>query len=129
MIRYLTEKELVMINTLQIRTYSPQEQIGVKEPTALHMCVELPKQDVFGVELYPTIFEKAAITFQKLIQKHCFFNANKRTALVALHTFLRLNGYQLEVSPKKMEDYTVQVATDPNITYQMIARWIEKQVI
>ena len=30
MIRYLTERELVMINTLQIQRYSPEEQIGVK---------------------------------------------------------------------------------------------------
>ena len=51
MIRYLTERELVMINTLQIQRYSPEEKIGVKEPTALNMCVALPKQDVFDKEL------------------------------------------------------------------------------
>ena len=125
MIRYLTERELVLINTLQIKTYSPQEQIGVKEPTALQMCVALPKQNVFGTELYPTIFDKAAILFQKLVQKHCFFNANKRTALVALHTFLRLNDHFLQVKEQEMEDYTVAVAVNQEWTVPMIAEWIK----
>ena len=97
MIRYLTERELVMINTLQIQRYSPEEQIGVKEPTILNMCVALPKQAVFGKELYPPLFDKVAILYQKLVQKHCFYNANERPALVALHTFLRLNGLELHV--------------------------------
>lgn len=125
MIRYLTERELVMINTLQIQRYSPEEQIGVKEPTALNMCVALPKQAVFDKELYPTLFDKAAILYQKLVQKHCFYNANKRTALVALHTFLRLNGLELHVGNKEIEDYTVLVATDKNLTHEMIAAWLK----
>src|SRR5699024_6767044 len=116
MIRYLTERELVMINTLQIQRYSPEEQIGVKEPTALNMCVALPKQDVF---------DKAAILYQKLVQKHCFHNANKRTALVAVHTFLRLNGVTLNVSNKEIEDYTVAIATDKDLTWEAISSWLE----
>lgn len=124
MIRYLTERELVMINTMQIQRYSPDEQIGVKEPTALNMCVSLPKQDVFGKELYPTLFDKAAIFYQKLVQKHYFYNGNKRTALVALHTFLRLNGVTLQVSNEEIEDYTVAVAIDQTLTWEVIATWL-----
>lgn len=129
MIRYLTERELVIINTLQIKRYSPKEPVGVKEPTALNMCVSLPAQNVFGKELYPTIFDKAAILYQKLVQKHCFYNANKRTALVALHSFLRLNHINLHVDNKTMEDYTVLVATDKELTWQLIAKWIEENSI
>ncbi|MFW3505770.1 type II toxin-antitoxin system death-on-curing family toxin [Aerococcus viridans] len=125
MIRYLTERELVMINTLQIQRYSPEEQIGVKEPTALNMCVALPKQAVFDKELYPTLFDKAAKLYQKLVQKHCFHNANKRTALVAVHTFLRLNGVTLNVSNKEIEDYTVAIATDEDLTWEAISSWLE----
>lgn len=129
MIRYLTEQELIIINSLQIKRYSPQEPIGVKEPTALNMCVSLPAQYVFGKELYPTIFDKAAILYQKLVQKHCFYNANKRTALVVLHSFLRLNHINLHVDNKTMEDYTVMVATDKELTWQLIAKWIEENSI
>lgn len=126
MIRYLTEKELIIINTLQIKTYSPKEQIGVKEPTALNMLVALPKQYVFEKELYPTIEEKAAILYQNLIQKHCFFNANKRTAVVALHTFLRLNQKELKVSEEEMADFTVEVASNKNMTTKKIVHWMKE---
>lgn len=97
----------------------------MKEPTALDMCVALPKQHVFGKELYPTLFDKAAILYQKLVQKHCFYNANKRTALVAVHTFLRLNGVNLQVNNKEIEDYTVAVATDQTLTWERISVWLE----
>lgn len=90
------------------------------------MCVSLPKQDVFGKELYPTIFDKAAILYQKLVQKHCFYNGNKRTALVALVTFLRLNNVTLQVSNKDIEDYTVAIATDKSLTWEIISMWLEE---
>jgi len=37
---------LAILNIYVINKYSPKEQIGVKEPTALNMLVNAPKQHV-----------------------------------------------------------------------------------
>ena len=74
---YLTEKDIIILNTFLIKKYSPKEQIGVKEPTALHMTVESPKQDVFGMELYPTLELKAANLYRNIVMKYIFYNGNK----------------------------------------------------
>lgn len=127
MTRYLTEKEIFLINSIQIKKYSPKEQTGIKEPTALNMCVEQPKQHVFGQELYPTIEDKAAILFEQLINKHCFYNANKRTALISLTTFLKLNGMKLTANNKSAEDFTVSIAANrgtQSISHDQIVAWI-----
>ncbi|MGX7420046.1 type II toxin-antitoxin system death-on-curing family toxin [Carnobacterium gallinarum] len=55
-------------------------------------------QQIFGVELYPTIFDKAAYLWYTFSNYHCFYNGNKRTALVTTYIFLRVNGYCLNIN-------------------------------
>ena len=60
--KYLTEEQLIQINTRIIKRYTPKELIGIREPAALNAVIEAPKATAFGEEAYPTIFEKAAIS-------------------------------------------------------------------
>lgn len=50
---YLTEQQIVAINTMLIRRYSPKEPIELFNQNSLKMAVEQPKQAVFGKEIYP----------------------------------------------------------------------------
>ncbi|RXK17511.1 type II toxin-antitoxin system death-on-curing family toxin [Macrococcus sp. DPC7161] len=122
---YLTEKDIIILNTFLIKKYSPKEQIGVKEPTALHMTVESQKQDVFGMELYPTLELKAANLYRNIVMKHIFYNGNKRTAFMALNVFLRKNGKRLVVDQMEAVEFTVKIATD-KLEEKEIAKWIAR---
>lgn len=62
----------------------------MKNAEALAMSMEQPKQEVFGQELYPSVFEKAAILGINIIKRRIFFNGNKRTGFVAMVQFLAL---------------------------------------
>lgn len=75
--------------TLVIEKINPKEQIGVKVPFALNICIEQPKQFVFGQEFYFELADKAAVFFELLISKHSFYNENKQFAAVSLDIFLR----------------------------------------
>lgn len=122
---YLTEKDIITLNIYVINKYSPKEQIGVKEPTALNMLVNAPKQHVFGREQYPTIELKGANLVRNIVKKHVFYNGNKRTAFMALIVFLELNGYKFMVSNKEAVNYMVKLATE-DINEDEIAVWIRK---
>lgn len=122
---YLTEKDIVLINTNIIKTYSPKEPLGVSEPTALNMTVNSVKQEIFGAELYPTLELKGANLYRNLVMKHIFLNANKRTAFVSLIVFLKLNGKGLMVDEDTATEFTVRIATE-KLEEQAIAGWIEK---
>lgn len=107
---YLTETDIVAINTALIKRYSPMERLALLNPAALNMIINLPEQYVFGRKLYPTLFGKAAVLFIQLIKKHCFASANKRTAFYVLVKFLKLNGYSLRVTQEEAVEFTVKLA-------------------
>lgn len=129
MTRYLTEKEIVAINYAVIKNLSPTEDFGVKEPSALNSCVAQPKQEIFGRVLYPTTYDKAAILFEMLINKHCFRNGNKRTAVMAVFSFMKLNDIQLHASNKELADVAVEIASqrgDKRLTHEKIVEWLKQ---
>lgn len=108
---YLSEKDILKLNVIQIRKYSPTETIGVIDKNALSMAVNQPKQHIFGKDLYPDEFSKAAVLLINLIKKHPFHNANKRTAFLATYIFLKLNGYSLKMENQEVVEFVVGIAT------------------
>ena len=107
----LGAKDIVKMNVIQIKKYSPNEPIGVKDPNALEMCVGQLKATAFGEEVYSSVYEKAAILLIQLIKKDPFHNANKRTAFLAAFVFLKTNGQLLIIKQKDAVNLIVHIAT------------------
>lgn len=125
MTRYLTEKEVTLINAAVIKKYTPEEQVGVKDRSLLLSALGRPKQSAFGEDAYPDTFSKAAALYASLAQNHPFYNANKRTALFSLIQFLWMNGQRFIAPQKVAEDYTVFVVREkPEI--ECIAKFIKE---
>lgn len=98
---------------------------GVRDFALLHSATERPKATYDGVDLYPTLFAKAASLLQSLCLNHPFTDANKRTAWGTTHRFLWLNGYHLIASKKEGADFMVFVDNGkPELI--VIARWLRK---
>ncbi len=110
-IHYLEAKDIIKMNVIQIKKYSPNEPLGVKDANALEMCVGQLRASSFGEEVYPSIYEKAAILLIQLIKKHPFHNANKRTAFLATFVFLKINGQLLAIDQKDAVNLVVYIAT------------------
>lgn len=109
--KYLTAEDIIKINVMVIGKYSPNEPVGIANSNSLQMIIEQPKQEIFGKILYPDIYSKAAIIWINLIKKHPFYNANKRTALLALHMFLAMNGYRSNITFEAGLAKTIEIAT------------------
>lgn len=109
--KFLTIEDIVKMNVLQIKTFSADEPIGLKNLNALDMAVNQVNASAFGEEVYPSIYEKAAILMIQLIKKHPFHNANKRTALMSALVFLRINGYSFVLPQQDEVDLVIYIAT------------------
>lgn len=48
---------------------------------------------MFGTELYPHLFQKAAALLRSIAQNQPFLDGNKRIAWIAMRTFLAANGF------------------------------------
>lgn len=127
-INYLSADDIARINTFQIMNYSPKEQLGIKDKNALEMACNQPRQIVFNKELYPSIEEKAAILMINLIKKHPFFNANKRTAVMAVDIFLQLNGYDITFEVNTGIDLVVFIATFEEENFETLKEYVSQKI-
>ncbi|EKD29911.1 MAG: hypothetical protein ACD_78C00216G0005 [uncultured bacterium (gcode 4)] len=103
-IQYFTPEEVIFIHDRLLKTFgglSGMKNIGQLESLLFHI-----QNDVY----YPTIIEKSAHLFFGIIQFHCFNDGNKRTAVVSLDNFLKLNDIIIEDLIIKMEDIAIGTA-------------------
>ena len=121
---YLATNQVIAINAVQIRLYSPEELLGVKDPNLLDSALNRPKQSLFGEDAYPSIYEEAAALFESLAENHAFHNANKRTALASLIVFLKINHYSWTMGIEDEQDFTVDVVNH-QYTFEEIISMIE----
>ncbi|WP_147803653.1 type II toxin-antitoxin system death-on-curing family toxin [Alkalicoccus halolimnae] len=109
---YLEEHEVIEINRRQMAEEGKKSIL--KEPGELSIILESPYLISFGVELYPTLWEKAACYLYKLTVAHVFENANKRTAFLAAYIFMRANGYIITAERDVLYDFMLALADSIN---------------
>ena len=108
-VRYLSLNEILLIHDHAICEFGGS--FGLMSPGQLEASIEAPRQTMFGEELYPDLFSKAAILFYLLVMNHPFIDGNKRTAALALIEFLERNGYTLNATNDELYQFTVNVAS------------------
>ena len=107
--RYLTVGEVLDIYSRVMQQSGGL--VGIRDLGALESAVAQPRMTFDGVELYPTLIEKASALGFSLIENHPFIDGNKRTGHAALETLLVLNGYQINASVDGQAEIILGVAS------------------
>ena len=94
--RYLTLGEVVDLHRRLLQVTSGAS--GIRDFGALESAIAQPKATFGGVDLYPTIVEKAAALAFSLVQGHPFVDGNKRVGHAAMEIF--------RVLPARLRDLT-----------------------
>jgi death on curing protein len=123
MTHYLLEEEILFVHFKLIERYGGSH--GVRNIDRIQSVVEAPKQEVFGIEQYPDIFEKAAVYLRNVIGDHPFADGNKRTGITMAIIFLQRNRKKFAARPGELEDFAVQVAVE-HLDVPTIATWLQK---
>ena len=76
----------------------------------------------------PNIAELAAAYGFGLSKNHPFNDANKRTALIAIRLFLKLNGYDLSASQHEKYMTIIRVVAS-ELSESELADWIRNKII
>ena len=74
------------------------------------------------------IHYQAAVLFRSLAKNHAFCDGNKRTAVVAVITFLRINGFTLSAKEDTIFRFVLRVAKTPNPDVPWIASWFRRHI-
>lgn len=120
---YLSTLQVIFLHDISIKKYGGSP--GLRDINLLHSAVERPSTSFNNQDLYPSIFDKAAALLQSLLKNHPFVDGNKRTALLAATTFLRINGYKLTNTHLKEVEFTVSVDTK-NLLIEQISKWLKE---
>ena len=122
MIRYLAIDEVMVIHEKMI------EEFGGRSPihdfTLLHSAVERPRATFNGMDLYPSIFDKAAALIHSLILNHPFDDGNKRTAITSCAAFLSFNRVRLNLPKHESIQFTLDIDSH-KLTLEEIASWLK----
>ncbi len=125
MVRFLPEALILAIHEDQIRLYGGA--YGVRDAAALDAAIYMPQAQFEGQFLHTTIFHMAAAYGFHLSQNHPFLDGNKRTAGMAMFTFLQLNG--LEVIVAESDYYVTMMAVASGQTdKEQLADWLQTAV-
>ena len=108
--RYLSYDEILFIHSVVVDETGGSH--GVRDQGALLALEALPKQSAFGKEMYPTVFEKAALYIRNIIFSHPFIDGNKRSAMTSAAVFLEDNGYHIVVNKGEIEAFALSVIAD-----------------
>ncbi|MGG3892009.1 type II toxin-antitoxin system death-on-curing family toxin [Metabacillus fastidiosus] len=126
-IRYLHDEQIELYDGVY----------GEVESGLIDYMAEKPFLVSFGLDMYPTLFLKAAVYLDGFAKNQYFSDGNKRTGVICCLTFLAINGYQLTVTDYELYEFAMKVAesSDPTnedleeIPIEEIAQWLEDNSI
>jgi death-on-curing protein len=94
---------------------------------ALESAAAQPKATFGGIDLYPTLIEKAAALCFALVRGHPFVDGNKRAGHAAMETFLVLNGAEIDAPVDEQERLMLDLAAG-RINRSDLTNWLSLHV-
>lgn len=82
----------------------------VRDIGLLDAACARPRSTAFGVEAYPTLYDKAAALLHSLVRNHGLVDGNKRLGWLATAVFLELSGQTVSAGDDAAFDLVMRVA-------------------
>jgi len=96
---------------------------GVRDKSAVEAAVFRPQTGY-----YNSLEEEAAALTASLSNNHGFTDGNKRIAFAATDTFLRINGFYLDVISAEGHEFIVGSMDRREFKFAKILQWIREHI-
>src|SRR5580704_4140309 len=116
---YLTVAEVYQMQHLLIDRFGGMH--GVREKNAVEAAVFRPQTGY-----YNSLEEEAAALMESLGNNHGFLDGNKRIAFTAADTFLRINGFYLDVIAEEGYELISGSMDRHEFRFAKILQWIRE---
>lgn len=105
----LTKRQVIALHSLMIKESGGID--GLRDEGMLDLAMNQPFQTFDGIELYPTVIDKAVRLGYSLITDHPFIDGNKRIGTHAMLVFLDINGIELSYNDDDLINLILQIAS------------------
>ncbi len=109
MIKFLNKEIVLAFHQDQLNLYGGKSQ--VRDEKLLESALAQPEATFEGDYVHTDLFQMAAAYGFHLCQNHPFYDGNKRIALIAMYTFLYVNGYQIKADKKSLYAIVMDLAS------------------
>ncbi len=121
----LTKQQVILLHRDVIAQSGGSPEI--RDEGLLDSALNAPFQTFAGMELYPTIIDKAAHLGYSLIKNHAFVDGNKRIGTHAMLVFLLLNGIDVAYKDEELTQLILGVAAGEISSEQLLA-WLQAHI-
>src|SRR5215470_14801471 len=121
MAEYLTVAEVYAMQAQLIDLFGGIH--GVRDKGAVEAAVFRPQTGYYG-----SLEEEAAALMESLGKNHGFTDGNKRIAFAATDTFLRINGFYLDVTSDEGYEFIVGSMDRHEFRFARILQWILEHI-
>ena len=118
---YLTVAEALEMHRQLIEEFGGSH--GLRDQGGLEAAIFRPQ-----IGYYNNLAEEAAALMESLANNHAFVGGNKRVSFALTDTFLRLNGYYLQVDPIPAHNFITVAIAKGEFRFGLILDWISSNI-
>jgi len=121
MIKKLSYTNILSLHADVLELYGGSD--GILDDSHLRYLCDAPYLEMFGIPMFPTIYDKATQYMFGFCQSQCFVDGNKRTGVSATYMFLLINGILIKVPSKHLYEIALKISNvsnqDTSLTEQL----------
>ena len=121
----LTKDQVLLIYEMLIQKTGGSH--GVMNESLIDSAINNIWQTFGGVELYPTIEEKGARLGYSIVRNHSFADGNKRIGILAMLTFLSVNGIEITCTDAEIVETGLALASGQMDSAEL-EKWIRNHL-
>lgn len=117
----LSKEQVITLHTQLISETGGLD--GIRDESLLESALNAPFQSFDGIDVFPSVQQKAARLAFGLIKNHAFIDGNKRIGVHTMLVFLALNKIELDYTQEELSDTVLKIATG-NMDFEDLLQWI-----
>ena len=117
----LAKEQIIKLHEYLIRETGGSQ--GLRDESLLDAAIHAPFQSYDGIDMFPSIQQKAARLGFGLVKNHAFIDGNKRIGAHVMLVFLTLNKIELVYEQSELSDVILKIASD-EYGFPELLQWI-----
>ena len=105
---YLNQNQVLKLHDKIIKEFGGIH--GIRNETLLESSLANPLQTFDGLDLYPSVIDKAVQLCFGIIKNHPFLDGNKRLGLHLMLVLIHINGLKIDITHDELIDIIFKVA-------------------
>lgn len=124
--KILTRKQILLLHNDLIKQFGGS--YGIRDEKLFDSAINAPFQSFNGIDLYPTLLEKASRLGYGLIKNHPFVDGNKRIGTHVMLVLLDINEVSLDYEDNDLIEIILKIASGI-LDEKQLLYWLQNHIV